>query len=106
MILSNAARHTGVAGSPLKIIGDGTAGRSSSPRWLPNYTSVIPSPEVARTWSLVRAGVPLSLLCDLAFPDGPPSRAIYTAEVVADDVDRAHPAGPSITLPEISISTA
>jgi hypothetical protein len=73
---------------------------------LPNYTSVIPPPEVARTWSLVRAGVPLSLLCDLASPDGPPSREIYAAEVVADDVDRAHPPGRSITLPEVSISTA
>ena len=65
-----------------------------------------PSPEVARTWSLLLAGVPLSLLCDLASPDGPPSREIYTAEVVADDVDRAHPPGRSITLPEISIFSA
>jgi hypothetical protein len=65
-----------------------------------------PSPEAARTWSLLRAGGPLSLLCDLASPDGPPSREIYTAEVVADDVDRAHPPGRSITLPEISIFSA
>ena len=46
-------------------------------------------PGTARAWSLLRAGVPLSLLCDLADPDGPPSREIYTAEAVADDVDRS-----------------
>jgi hypothetical protein len=85
---------------------------------LPNYTSVITSPGAARAWSLLRAGVPLTLLCDLAPPDGPASREIYTAEVVADDVDRdaagasqaidlsAHPAGRSIVLPEVSIYTA
>jgi hypothetical protein len=75
---------------------------------LPNYTIVITSLGTARAWSLLRAGVPLSLLCDLAHPDGPASREIYTAEVVADDVDRdnAHPAGRSIVLPEVSIYTA
>ena len=39
---------------------------SSSARGLPNYTSVIPSPGRREPWSLLRAGVPLSLLCDLA----------------------------------------
>ena len=75
-------------------------------RGLPNYTNVITSPGTARAWSLLRAGVPLSLLCDLAEPEGPPSREIYTAEVVADDVIRAHPAGRLIDLPEVSIFSA
>jgi hypothetical protein len=56
---------------------------------LPNYTIVITSPGAARAWSLLRAGVPLSLICDLSDPTGPRSREIYTAEVVADDVSRA-----------------
>lgn len=67
---------------------------------------MITSPGTARAWSLLRAGVPLSLLCDLAEPDGPASREIYTAEVVADDVARAHPAGRLIELPEVSIFSA
>ncbi len=79
---------------------------SSFHRELPNYTIVITSPGTARAWSLLRAGVPLSLLCDLADPGGPPSREIYTAEVVADDVDRAHPPGRLIELPEVSIFSA
>lgn len=73
---------------------------------MPNYNSVIPSSEAARGWSLLRAGVPLSLICDLACPDGPSSREILTAEAVEDDVIRAHPRGRSIELPEITISTA
>ncbi|MCZ3389748.1 MAG: hypothetical protein LH645_11695 [Actinomycetia bacterium] len=73
---------------------------------MPNHTIVITSPGTARAWSLLRAGVPLSLLCDLAEPDGPPSREIYTAEVAADDVDRAHPAGRLIELPKVSIFSA
>ena len=80
---------------------------------MPNYINVIPSPrdEAARSWSLLRAGVPLSLLCDLAFPDGPPSREILAAEAIADDVqhtevDRTHPRGRSIELPEVTITTA
>ena len=81
---------------------------SSSDRGLPNYTIVITSPGTARAWSLLRAGVPLSLLCDLADPDGPPSREILHREVVADDVacGRAHPAGRLIELPEVSIYSA
>ncbi|MFL6069687.1 MAG: hypothetical protein ACJ72Y_00205 [Actinomycetes bacterium] len=87
-------------------------------RGLPNYTSVITPQGTARAWSLLRAGVPLTLLCDLVDPEGPPSRQIYTAEMVADDVAadpatdpatdtaRAHPAGRSIVLPEVSIYTA
>ena len=91
---------------------------------MPNYIIVISIPpldeapidEAARGWSLLRAGVPLSLLCDLAFSDGPPSREILTVEAVADDVARdlislkeseaTHPRGRSIQLPEVTISTA
>ena len=83
---------------------------SSLGRGLSNYTIVITPPGTARAWSLLRAGVPLSLLCDLADPEGPPSREIYTAEAVADDVaaDPAstHPPGRSIVLPEVSIYSA
>lgn len=53
---------------------------------MPNYISVIRSVGAAQAWSLLRAGVPLSLLCDLADPEGPRSREICTAEAVADDV--------------------
>lgn len=73
---------------------------------MPNYIIVIPSPEAARGWSFLRAGIPLSLLCDLAYPDGPPSREILAAEAIEDDVVRAHPAGRLIELPEVTISTA
>jgi hypothetical protein len=85
---------------------------------LSNYTIVITSLGTAPAWSLLRAGVPLSLLCDLMDPEGPRSREIYTAEVVEDDVaaDAAateaatapstHPPGRSIVLPEVSIYTA
>jgi len=66
---------------------------------------IIPS-EAARGWSLLRAGVPLSLICDLAAPDGPPSREILTAEAIEDDVVRSHPRGRSIQLPEATITTA
>ena len=38
------------------------------------------------TW--LAHGVPLALIADLADPSGPASRAIYTAESVADDVRR------------------
>ena len=83
---------------------------SSFSRGLSNYTIVITPPGTARAWSLLRAGVPLSLLCDLADPEGPPSREIYTAEAVSDDVaaDPAstHPPGRSIVLPEVSIYSA
>jgi hypothetical protein len=68
--------------------------------------SVITPSGTARAWSLLRAGVPLSLLCDLAAPDGPPSRAIYAAESVCDDIDLTHPAGRLIELPEASIPSA
>lgn len=68
--------------------------------------TVITSPDPARGWSLLRAGVPLSLICDLAFPDGPPSREILTVEALEDDVARSHPRGRSIELPETTISTA
>jgi hypothetical protein len=39
-------------------------------------------------WLLLRAHIPISLLCDLAEPDGPNSRQILAAEAVADDVER------------------
>ena len=80
--------------------------RSSPGRGLPNYITVIPSPEAARTWSLLRAGVPLSLLCDLAYPDGPPSREILTAEAIEDDYRLSHPRGRLIALPEVTINSA
>ena len=82
---------------------------------MPNYIHVITPHGTTRAWSLLRAGVPLSLLCDLADPTGPRSREIYTCEVVADDVARdldgltsgtTHPSGGSIQLPEVSIYTA
>ena len=39
-------------------------------------------------WQLLRAHLPISLLCDLLDADGPDSREIYTVEAVADDVRR------------------
>jgi len=57
--------------------------------------NVIPFPEVSRAWAYLNAGVPITLLCDLLYPDGPPSREILTAEALADDVGRAHPGGRS-----------
>ena len=68
--------------------------------------TVITPLDSTRCWSLLRAGVPLSLICDLAFPDGPPSREILSAEAVEDDVVRAHPPGRSIALPEATIISA
>ena len=73
---------------------------------MPNYISVITSSGTAGAWSLLRAGVPLSLLCDLAEPDGPPSREIFTVEVVAVDIDLTHPSSRLIELPENSIYSA
>ena len=83
---------------------------------IPTPRDEVSPDEVARGWSLLRAGIPLSLLCDLAFPDGPPSREILAAEAVADDLAldlnslphsaSPHPRGRSIELPEVTISTA
>jgi hypothetical protein len=76
---------------------------------LPNYIIVITSLGTTRAWSLLRAGVPLSLLCDLADPEGPRSREIYTAEAVADDVVHdasAHSTGRLIELPGVTIYSA
>jgi hypothetical protein len=73
---------------------------------VPNYTLVIPSPQASLAWTLLREGVPISLLCDLLDPDGPPSRQILAAEAFADDVRRSHPAGGSIAPPEVTISSA
>ncbi|MGN6330457.1 MAG: hypothetical protein ACTHOD_02255 [Motilibacteraceae bacterium] len=39
-----------------------------------------PSPAAARALALLAGGVPLSLLCDLAEPEGPRSREIFEAE--------------------------
>lgn len=58
----------------------------------------------AIAWTLLTEGVPLSLLCDLAFPDGPPSREILASEALSDDVRLSHPAGRSTEPPEISIT--
>lgn len=55
-------------------------------------------------WTLLRDGVPLSLLCDLVFPDGPPSREILASEALPDDVRLSHPAGRSTEPPGISIT--
>lgn len=73
---------------------------------MPNYTVVITFPDPTQSWALLTSGVPISLLCDLAFMDGPPSRAILTCEGLEDDVARSHPRGRSIELPEVTISTA
>jgi hypothetical protein len=74
----------------------------------------LPRPADSVTWTLLRDGVPITLLCDLLFDDGPPSREILAAEALEDDVRRchpdplatAHPAGRSTEPPGISISTA
>lgn len=64
---------------------------------LPNYTNVIrlggpppddPTGTSARLMALLRDGVPLTLLMDLADPAGPNSRGILLAELVTDDVRR------------------
>ena len=67
---------------------------------------MIPFPEVSRAWAYLNAGVPITLLCDLLYPDGPPSREILTSETLADDVGRAHPAGPSTAQTERSMPGA
>ena len=76
---------------------------------------MIPSPQRSLSWSLLCEGVPITLLCDLLYVDGPPSRQILAAEAVEDDVRlsqpqtphgcAAHPAGGSIEPPEVTIST-
>jgi len=71
---------------------------------LPSYTGVTPLPR-SRTWEYLRAGVPVTLLCDLLFVDGPPSREILTAEALADDVARSHPASASTPVPQASTPT-
>lgn len=53
---------------------------------MPNHSLVIPPSERVMGW--LRGGVPLTLLADLADPDGPPSREILRREAVADDVRR------------------
>jgi hypothetical protein len=53
----------------------------------------------------VQSGVPITLLCDLLFVDGPPSREILTVEALPDDVARTHPVAASTTVGERSRST-
>ncbi|MFZ0324922.1 MAG: hypothetical protein WAN48_12435 [Actinomycetes bacterium] len=56
---------------------------------------MIPLRDDSRAWAYLRAGVPITLLCDLLYRDGPPSRDFLVSETLADDVARAHPAGRS-----------
>lgn len=51
-----------------------------------NYIDVIPPQE--RVMTLLRHGVPITLLADLLEANGPPSAEIYRTEAVADDVRR------------------
>jgi hypothetical protein len=75
---------------------------------------VIPSPPASRGWSLLRDRVPITLLCDLLYVDGPPSREILTTEALADDVclshptdgRAAHPAGGSTEPPAVDTVSA
>jgi hypothetical protein len=71
---------------------------------LPNYTPVIPLSR-SRTWVYLQAGVPITLLCDLLDEEGPPSREIYAAEALEDDVRRSHPPGSSTAGQEPTTST-
>ena len=50
---------------------------------MPSYTGVTRSAQLVMTW--LRAGVPISLIADLAPPGGPLSREILTVEALADD---------------------
>jgi len=50
-------------------------------------TSPHPGPP-STAWLLLRAHIPISLLCDLVEPDGPDSRQILAGEAVADDIRR------------------
>ena len=75
---------------------------------------MIPSPRARRapeatatdslTWVLLRDGVPITLLCDLLFPAGPPSRQILASEVLADDVRLSHPDSGSTGRADVSIT--
>jgi hypothetical protein len=52
----------------------------------PNYTGVISAPPQrppARPWDLLSHGIPLTLLLDLADPDGPDSARLYADEQAA-----------------------
>jgi hypothetical protein len=69
----------------------GGAGRAQG---LPSYTIVIRLTTLPRSdastevMALLAAGVPLTLLIDLADPQGPPSRDILLAVLITDDVAR------------------
>jgi hypothetical protein len=71
---------------------------------VPNDNAVI-SPHARLGWRLLQSGVPVTLLCDLLFTDGPPSREILTVEALPDDVLRSHPDAVSITSRHRSTST-
>lgn len=88
---------------------------------MPNHTLVIPSPhsqdhtsptdlpptgtrQDRLLWLLLRDGVPVTLLCDLLFRAGPPSRQILASEALADDVRLSHPEGGSIGGHDLSIT--
>ena len=53
---------------------------------MPNHTGVIPPSARVMTW--LNHHVPITLVADLADPEGPRSREILTYEAVADDVGR------------------
>lgn len=71
---------------------------------VPNHTGVI-SPLPRLGWHLLQSGVPVTLLCDLLFVEGPPSRQILAAEAALDDVVRSHPDARSTRGAERSTST-
>jgi hypothetical protein len=53
---------------------------------MPNHIHVIPPSTRVMTW--LDHHVPITLVADLADPEGPRSREILTYEAVADDVAR------------------
>ena len=53
---------------------------------MPNHTGVIPPSMRVMTW--LTHHVPITLVADLADPEGPRSREILMYEAVADDVRR------------------
>ncbi len=66
--------------------------------------AVIPPSDRVMAW--LRAGVPLTLLADLADPAGPPSREILRREAVADDVRRELAGPPSAQRADFTAESA
>jgi hypothetical protein len=60
---------------------------SSCPADVSNYTDVTRDSRLVMSW--LRAGVPVTLLADLAARGGPLSREILAAEAVGPDVSEA-----------------